>query len=278
MDKLLTDIHTHSKFSHDGIDTLQDMLAAAAQKGLCFYGVSEHYDYDVYVKTGSRTWTDANAEEYFHTARHLQEDYAGVLNVLIGYEYGYTDDEQGMQEYVGVTEKYKPDFVVNSVHTCHGLGYCGGAVFYTKDGKLRNKDEVYFEYLSLLRQCLDVPYTYDIVGHIGYATRYAPYEDKSLSLQKYGAQIDDILRTVIKKDKILEVNASNKGGTEPFLPQRDILKRYFQLGGRKISYASDAHGVSRIAEHRAMIVEMLKEIGFTYITVPCRGEHIKVEI
>ena len=26
------------------------------------------------------------------------------------------------------------------------------------------------------------------------------------------------------------------------------------------------------------VVEMLKSIGFTYIIVPCRGEHIKVEI
>ena len=48
--------------------------------------------------------------------------------------------------------------------------------------------------------------------------------------------------------------------------------------GRKVSYGSDAHGINRLADKREEVVAMLKEIGFTYITVPCRGEHIKVEI
>ena len=44
-------------------------------------------------------------EEYFHTARHLQEDYAGVLNVLVGLEYGYDDDTRAHKAYLEVTEK-----------------------------------------------------------------------------------------------------------------------------------------------------------------------------
>ena len=56
------------------------------------------------------------------------------------------------------------------------------------------------------------------------------------------------------------------------------MRRYYQLGGRKISFGSDAHGPDRIAEKWDEVVAMLKNIGFTYITVPCRGEHIKVEI
>lgn len=279
MKTLLTDVHTHSTFSHDGKDSLESMLAAAAEKGLCFYGVSEHYDYDVYLGTGLKSWTDGNADEYFHTGRHLQEDYAGVLNVLIGYEYGYTDDPRGITEYANTSKKYQPDFVVNSVHCSRcGTDYYNKKPYYTADGKIRDKDEVYGEYLALIRRSLDVTYGYDIVGHIGYVTRYAPYTDRSLSMQKYQTQIDDILQTIIRKGKILEVNSSNKGGVTPYLPQREIIERYFQLGGRAVSFASDAHFTSRIAEGREKIVEMLKEIGFTYITVPCRGKYIKVEI
>ena len=76
----------------------------------------------------------------------------------------------------------------------------------------------------------------------------------------------------------MEVKSSTAGLDEATLPQKDVQKRYFELGGRKVSFASDAHGVKRIAYNRAAVVALLKEIGFTYITVPCRGEHIKVEI
>ena len=46
MQKLLTDMHTHSTFSHDGRDDLKTMLNCAVQKGIAFYGVSEHFDFD----------------------------------------------------------------------------------------------------------------------------------------------------------------------------------------------------------------------------------------
>ena len=278
MDKLLTDIHTHSTFSHDGKDSLADMLVAAVEKGVCFYGVSEHYDYDVYLATGEKLPVVGNEEEYFHTSRHLQEDYAGVLNVLVGLEYGYTDDIRAEKVYVEVNEKYKPDFIVNSIHTRNGEDYYYGKPYYNQDGSLREKDEVYSEYLAFIRRSLDVKYPYDIVAHIGYVTRYAPYEDKTLSLQTYQAQIDDILQTIIRKGKILEVNSSNRSGITPYLPQREIIERYFELGGKLISYASDAHHTARIVDKRETVMATLKEIGFTHVTVPCKGEYIKVEI
>lgn len=278
MQKLITDIHTHSTFSHDGKDSLADMLAVAVEKGVCFYGVSEHYDYDVYLTTGEKCRPIGNEEEYFHTARHLQEDYAGVLNVLVGLEYGYIDDTRADNVYLEVTERYKPDFIVNSIHTLNGLDYFHKKPYYNADGSMRDKDEVYSEYLALIRRSLDAAYPYDIVGHIGYVTRYAPYEDKTLSCATHQAQIDDILQTIIRKGKILEVNSSNKSGVTPYLPQREIIERYFDLGGREISYASDAHHTARVIDKRDEVVKTLKEIGFTYITVPCKGEYIKVEI
>ena len=91
-------------------------------------------------------------------------------------------------------------------------------------------------------------------------------------------RIDDILKTIIAKDKILEVNSSTKQLPQLCMPDVNILQRYYDLGGRKVSFGSDAHFTSRILEKRKEIVEALKQMGFTYITVPFKGEHIKVEI
>ncbi len=275
--KFLTDLHSHTyPASHDAKNTLREMFEEAQKKGIAFYGVSNHfdYDYDLLDMTEEEKAEICNGDEgeYFHDARHLQEDYEGVMNVVIGAEYGYSEKPSVIERYLSNYEKHRPDFVINSVHGG------GGKDFARYTFSENEEEEIYRLYLRLIRQSLDVPYPYDIVGHIEYIVRYVPFERREISLKKYGAEIDDILKTIIKKDKILEVNSSTKDLPRITLPGEEILRRYYELGGRKVSYGSDAHSVERIADKREEIVALLKEIGFTYITVPFKGEHIEVEI
>ena len=275
MEQFLTDMHTHSKYSHDGQAELSKMLETAHEKGFAFYGVSEHFDYDYdrlqMTKSERAELTNADPEVYFHGARHLQEDYEGCMNVLIGAEFGFSRKQEVANKYLSTFEKYRPDFIINSVHGGEGRDFC-------RDTFTEDKGTVYRMYLQLIRDSLDAPYPYDIVGHIGYIARYVPYADNRLSLEEFGAEIDDILKTIIQKDKILEVNSSNKHLANRTLPSAEILRRYFELGGRKISYGSDAHSADKVASGREDAVALLKAIGFTFITVPCKGEYIKVEL
>ncbi len=269
-------MHTHSyPASHDATDSLKDMISAAQKKGVAFYGVSNHFDYDYELLLMSKEEiaeiTNGDEEEYFHDARHLQEDYAGVMNVAVGAEFGFSIKPEVQGRYALTYEKYRPDYVINSVHGGEGKDFA-------RYEFTESKRDTYAMYLRLIRASLDAPYPYDIVGHIEYIVRYVPYEERFLSLEEFGAQIDDILLTIIQKDKILEVNTATRGLRRTSLPSRAILERYYALGGRKISYGSDAHGVDRILDKREEVVQMLQEIGFTYLTVPFRGEHIKVAL
>ncbi len=276
MKKFLTDMHTHSSpASHDAKDALPTMLAKAQSLGVDFYGLSEHfdYDYDICKMTPEeyRLTRNGDEEAYFHAARHFQEDYEGVMNVAVGAEFGFSESEKVQSMYEATYKKYRPDFVINSVHGGEGKDF---ARYYFPEGK----KETYRMYLRLIRKSLDAPYPYDIVGHIGYIARYVPYENREFSLEEFGEEIDDILKTIIAKDKILEVNSATKNLSQLCLPDVRILKRYYELGGRKISFGSDAHLKERILEKREEIVVALKEIGFTHITLPFKGEHLKVEI
>jgi histidinol-phosphatase (PHP family) len=275
MAKFLLDIHTHSTFSHDGRSTLEEQCAAACQKGLLFYGTSEHFDYDVVSQDEQMTKGIAEQRaregEYFHAARHAQDDYAGAMNFLVGAEFGFSEDEKIKQEYLETYEKYRPDYVINSVHTLDGKDFA----HFQFEG---DKKAVYSAYLSAIRRSLDVPYPYHIVGHIGYAARYVCFEDVAFDLQEFGGQLDDIFRVIIEKGKILEVNTASKQLKQRSIPDRALLKRYFELGGRKICFGSDAHFPERIAEKWEETVQTLKEIGFTYLTLPFRGEEIKIDI
>ncbi len=274
--KFLTDMHTHSfPASHDAKNGLKEMLAAAQAQGLAFYGVSNHFDYDYDLslmdEKERKEVLNGDEEEYFHEARHLQEDYEGVMNVAVGAEFGFADDRLVGGRYAATYEKYRPDYVINSVHGVDGRDFA-------RYDFTESEEDTYALYLTLVRKSLEAPYPYDIVGHIEYVVRYVPFENREIEVEKYASLIDDILLTIIKKDKILEVNAATKGLKRLSLPNLPFIKRYFELGGRKISYGSDAHGVERIAERREEVVAALKEIGFTYLTVPFRGEHIKVEL
>lgn len=275
MKKTLLDMHTHSTYSHDGQSSLKEMLETALQMGLTYYGVCDHFNYDYdYTKMSAELrikLQDAPPEEYFHGARHLQEDYAGCLNVIVGAEFGYSDDEQVKRRYQEEYRLYQPDYVMNSVHGVGGEDFC----YCDLAGE---RKDVYQMYLGLIRRSLDAPYPYDIVGHIEYVARYVPFAEKSISLEEFGAEMDDILQTIISKDKILEVNTSTKTLPQGTLPNERILRRYYELGGRKISFGSDAHSVERILDKWEQTVETLKKIGFTYLTVPIKGEYIKVEI
>ncbi len=281
MVKLLTDVHTHTKFSPDGIDGIEEMLKAAHERGACYYGVSEHFDYDYKVDgvrfAGGAKPVYTDPELYFSRARALQKSYAGRMEVLVGGEFGFTANPAAAPLYRQLLERYRPDFVVNSVHSNGRADYAEAKAFYA-DGALRPKKEVYREYFSLVEKSVDAPYEYDIIGHLTYCTRYAPYADKRARREDFADELDGILTKVIAADKILEVNSSSYGCANEFLPDRDILERYFALGGRNVSFASDAHGVSRILDKREIVVSVLREIGFGFITVPRQGKHIRVEI
>lgn len=274
--KILTDMHTHTyPASHDAKDGIREMLAAAQSKGVAFFGLSNHFDYDydrsLMSEEEKRETCNGDEEEYFHVARHLQEEYEGVMNVAVGAEFGYSPNAEVGGRYALTYEKYRPDYVINSVHGANGKDFAR-FVFDERE------EETYSKYLRLVRASLDAPYPYDIVGHIEYIVRYVPFENRELSVSKYGELIDDILRTIIQKGKLLEVNSATKRLPRLTLPNEGILRRYFELGGRGISYGSDAHSVERICEKREEIGALLKEIGFTHLTVPFRGEYIKVEL
>ena len=271
-----TDIHTHTKFSADGRNSIEEMIAAAMQKGLAWYGISEHFNYDydrLHLTIDGQEVPPIDERAYFTRARELQKQLRGKLHLLVGAEFGYDNANSTLQRYIETEQKYSPDFVVNSVHTCLGMDcyfphYCVG----------KSKEYAYNAYLYRVLESLDAPYRYDIVAHVGYCSRNATYPDPKLRYEDYADVLDEILKRIIARGKILEVNSSAKTAGSPFIPDTDILERYFELGGRMVSFASDAHDTTRIANRRDIVVAALKKVGFTHLTIPDKGRYLQLEI
>ena len=273
---LRTDIHTHTAFSADGRSSIDEMIATAIEKNIAYYGIAEHFNYDydrLHLSIDGREVPPIDEEAYFTRARALQRQLKGKLHLLVGAEFGYDNENSALQRYIDTQEKYSLDFVVNSVHTCLGMDcyfphYCNG----------KSKEYAYNAYLYRVLESLDAPYRYDIVAHIGYCSRNATYADPKLRYEDFSDVLDEILKRIVARGKILEVNSSAKTAGSPFIPDTDILERYFELGGRMVSFASDAHDISRVADKRDLVVAALKKAGFTYITVPDRGQYLQIPL
>ena len=196
----MSDLHTHSAFSPDGVSPLEEMAARAHEQGLKYFGVSEHFDFD-YAACGILIHGEimplTDEEGYFSAARALQREYESKgMRLLVGGEYGFCPDKGCCERYLALTERQKPDFIINSVHTVDGADCYFPEYF---EGKSR--EQAYGDYLERVRESLDAPYPYDIVAHIGYVGRKAPYPDRMLRYDDFPALFDDILKTVIKKGK-----------------------------------------------------------------------------
>lgn len=121
----------------------------------------------------------------FPGAREWKRQYEGKMEVLVGGEFGYTDNPAAAPLYRALIEAYSPDFIVNSVHTNGVLDYSDPEVFLDGNGKLKDKREIYSQYLARVKHSVEAPYDYDIIGHFTYCMRCAPYEDKRLRYADY---------------------------------------------------------------------------------------------
>lgn len=273
---ILTDVHTHTTFSPDGADDIFSMVAEAERKKIAYYGIAEHVDYDYKVNKflfdgKEPEYTDL--DEYFSVARELQKRERGRIQLLVGLELGFTPNRAVIPLYNEIKGRYNPDFIVNSVHSDRYSDY-----YFPQAFGGREKSVTYKEYFSLVLNSVKAPYDYDIIGHISYCSRYAPYDDAKVRYSDFKEEIDSVLKEIVFRGKILEVNSSASGSGGNFLPDRDILERYYALGGTRVSYASDAHGKGRIMDKREEVVSALKEIGFEYITVPVCGKYVEVPV
>ncbi len=242
------------------------MVSSAKRMGLRYYGVSEHFDVDEFSIKLYGGSIDMAA--YFMCARALQGGENGEdFTFYAGGEFNFMPEDKVYDTFNRIWDTYHPDYVINSVHVVDGAE-CSQAAYF--EGK--SKQYAYSRYLEQVRRSLDAPYPYDIVGHLGYVSRRAPYPDKKIRYADFADLYDDILKTIINKGKILEVNSSARGAESEFLPDTDVLTRYFALGGRRISFGSDAHWEARIGEKYGLVCAALKSLGFTALANPCGGE------
>ena len=234
------------------------MIEGALARGLTYFAITDHCDKDCQVLPGFEYIRQIDLPRRFEEIARLRDEYRGRIDVAVGIEYGWLAAADPL--YAEINARYETDIVINSVHLVSGEDCYLPQFFFS-----RTQRRAYTEYLQDVSASLDAPYDYDVVGHIGYVIRKAPYEDKILHYGDYSDLLDEILRKLISKGKALELNSHAEGTGLDFLPERATLRRYRELGGELVTFGSDAHEPINIARNYNIVCDALKDIGFRYL-------------
>ena len=251
------DLHLHSDLSYDSKENLENYIKAARKKGNVCIGFAEHYDLDRSLDPHEKeTPALADLKKYSETVSLLRETHADV-KILKGLELGWS--RAALPYYRKIIDENDFDYAILSVHAADGRGDCYFPAYF--EG--RDRKEAYSEYLGLVAESVTSDLDYQIVGHLGYVARYAPYGNKRLVYNEFPYLFDIILKEIIERGKCLELNTSCTG--ETFVTDVSILKRYIELGGRYFSFGSDAHSEEKLGYGYDEAVCFLKENGINFI-------------
>lgn len=249
---MLIDVHIHSRFSFDSNEEISNYLEKARESGVPVIGFSEHYDYDAVHDGDDIALCDI--PKYTEYLKKLRADNASP-KILCGIEFGYRDF--CVEQYRRLIAEYDFDYVINSVHTLPERGDCFHERFFAG----RTIEESYRDYFKAVLESVKADFDYQIIGHLGYASRYSSCDISKINYKDYSDILDEILKCIIARDKCLEINAyvGKTGGLS--LPDTDIIIRYLQLGGKKLSFGSDSHKAGDYLRKSNAIADFLKSAG-----------------
>ena len=228
-----SNIHTHTCFS-DGRDTAEQMVQAALERGFVSLGFSDH-GAAPYDAAAMHTEADYRAE-----VLRLREQYAGRIEIALGYEHDYHAFGADLSPY---------EYAIESVH------------FMQHGGELRPIDSS-ADILASIRDdwfagdpfamCRDyfdsvcrsiMTSSAEIVGHIGLISKFnegnAMFDSSD---PRYLNPAREAIRCAVERGRIVEINtgAMSRGYRSAPYPDAILLRDIHDLGGR-ITISSDAH-------------------------------------
>lgn len=242
------DFHMHTTVSFDGQGTAAQMVAAAEKAGLKEICFTDHIDYE----PGKEIQTMVFDTAVYNAAY----DSLSSNTVLIrrGMEFGlkeYNQDQLRLD-----LQRRHFDFVLGSVHFVDELD-----VYFQEYWDGKTQDEAENRFLEQTLACVQAHEDYDVLAHLTYLSkaranpthRVIPYEKNRL----IG---DEILRTLVRKGKGLELNTSGMDRCGEYLPGLAWFRRFHELGGRIVTVGSDAHAPNRVGQYSFDACKALGEI------------------
>lgn len=257
--KNIVDLHTHTDNSFDGNHSTMYLCETACMKGIRAIAFTDHLEMDVFLK---KNFDRTAIQSFFETAK-ARSAFSGKLLVCVGAELGQAVYDTAVSDKLLSMMKY--DFIIGAIHNLPDM-----QDFYYMDFSDESID-----YMSLLNQYFEWELKlaqwdgFDTLAHLTYPLRYIVGKyGKKVDMSQFTEIIDEILLTLIKNKKALEINTA--GLRQPIgitSPDESIVRRYKQLGGELITVGSDAHYAEHLGAGIEQGYELALKCGFEKIAL-----------
>ncbi|MEG1044503.1 MAG: histidinol-phosphatase HisJ family protein [Oscillospiraceae bacterium] len=252
---IIFDSHSHSSFSHDATQTIDQQCQSAIEKGFLGIAITDH------CELSNRYWNGFCKEHIplsIANAKIAKENYRDKLKISVGIEIGEELYHEELAHQIIYDNKL--DFVICSCHSPYDMCDYSDVDFSDETINIAEILDGYFDMLEQTSRICD----FDSLAHLTYPVRYIQGTYKrNVDLSKYQDIIDRILENLIRRNKAMEVNTSGyrqKLGMP--MPNEDIIKRYFELGGKLITVGSDAHRSEDMGKDFDRAIALIKSCGF----------------
>lgn len=220
---MIVDTHIHTSFSSDSQMKLEEAIQTARQNKLGIT-LTEHYDLD-YPGEGFK----CDVENYFKTYEKYREK-----DLLLGIEIGMAPSTVEANE--KTVKKYPLDYVLASIHGVDELDIFTDYIYLGLEEKV-----FYTQYYDYMLKCIRLYNDFDSLAHIDYIHRYVSFDDPEIRVNDYKEQITEIMKTLIRKGKAIEINTRRMENPASRTALLEVYKLYKDLGGQYVTIGSDAH-------------------------------------
>lgn len=271
--QLPLDSHLHTDISHDADVPIDLYAALARRRGILEIAITDHLDFDA----RDPNFAAADYERRLRQLREVAERWDGRPLVRFGVEITYEARlEEEIRSYLN---RHPYDFVIGSVHVsertplhprapelaaewCRGRTHLEASAWYWDDVEAAIRSELF-----------------DTLGHLDFVKRYLLPHLGPFRYEPHAAFYDRLLGVLVETGMALEVNSSGlRQGVGEAYPGPEVVARFRQLGGTRVSAGSDSHRVRSFGWALARAYGSIRDAGFETLAFRRGGEPLQVPL
>ncbi len=245
----IVDYHVHSAWSPDSRMSVRKALNYCRENHIKEIVFTEHLDIG---DPGQIPYLDLSAYRIDIEVARLEYPH---INIGFGLELGiHPENIRATENFI---HPYEWDFLIMSVHQYENIGFCHPMLLERFD-----KQEILDKYWKAWYDNVEHFEKFHVLGHLDYLLRYQPINEEAFDA--WNDQKEAMMKRIIERGQGIEINAKGIKSLGRPHPSLNILKRFKALGGEIVTLGSDAHSVSNIGKYFDIMMQYLKEAGFSY--------------
>ena len=222
---LRCDLHVHTNYSFDSVETMEAYALKAIELGLDAICFTDHIDINKHYDTFATFDFDGRLKEF----EQIKKRYGDRLQLFLGFEMG---EPHLHPKETAFLRTLKPDMIIGSIH--YPLDYEANA-----NVSHSEYERIYDRYVRQMVEDGD----FDVLGHMDMPKKYHPDYTPDFPY------VCHTLKLCVQRNIVPEINTSSlRSGADEPMPSLRAISYYQSVGGKYVAVNSDSHSVNSLGD------------------------------